>query len=62
MSGRHVSSNRGGGIGLDKVEPVGYWSFLRGASSFNRRALAARAARDDALSLIVARMGENAAK
>ena len=35
--------------------------FLRGARSFDWRALAARAARDDALSLIVARMGENAA-
>ena len=34
--------------------------FLRGARSFDWRALAARAARDNALSLIVARMGENA--
>ena len=45
---------------MDKVEPAGCWSFLRGARSFDRRVLAARAARDEALSLIVARMGENA--
>ena len=50
-----------GGIGLDEVKPAGCWSFLRGVRSFDRRALAARVARDNALSLIVTQMGENAA-